>query len=115
MVASREITRLGDHVWEGVKTSAPLTPGTYYLEATAPDGPVAWWSLSSDGYTSGTAYENGVPVRGDRGLYLQSMMERPVKSPGFVDGVAEGVTFDSDGIVIRRDDGTGFSYDYAPA
>ncbi len=40
--------------------------GTYYLEASDAEGPIAWWSTAEDRRPDGTAYVDGQSVTGDR-------------------------------------------------
>ncbi|SEE27843.1 hypothetical protein SAMN04488561_0866 [Jiangella alba] len=112
-------TNIRDNAWVELSLDAPLGPGTYYLEATDAVGLVAWWSNTPNVYAGGTAYEDGAPVAGDRTVVARNTVpvpvDPPVAQPGFTDGVANGMTFESEGFTLRRDDLSGFSYDYAPS
>src|SRR5690625_4241999 len=118
LVASDEIVDARDNAWAELTVSEPLEHGEYYLEASEVSGNIAWWSNEPDLYPGGTAFADGEPVPGDRTLVARNDIAPPVDPPppseGMTDGVADGMTFRSDGMIIERDDGSGFAYDYAP-
>jgi len=114
IVAAKTVTDLGDNVWLGITSDEPLAAGEYYLEVSAPRGPVAWWTSAADVYTGGNAFRNGAATSGDRTVFVRKAPLPPVEQSGFTAGVADGMTFESEGMFIRRMDTSGFAYDYAP-
>lgn len=118
-IATESYADIRDNAWVELELDESLDPGTYYLEATDVVGLVAWWSNTPNVFADGTAYHNGTAVSGDRTLVLRNddpvVVPPPPVQAGFVDGVADGITIQSEGIEIRRDDQSGFSYDYAPS
>jgi len=61
---------VGDNSWPRLKFKKPLPPGSYYLEATQPEGRIGWWSHTEDKFNRGTAFADGAAVPGDRTLRL---------------------------------------------
>lgn len=64
-----------DNAWLSLEFSEELPAGTYYFEASAPDGIVGWWSHSGDVLKGGQAYADGKPVNGDRTLQVGTLSE----------------------------------------
>ena len=62
--------KVSDNAWLRLKLREQLAPGTYYLEASAPESQVGWWSHTEDRYSRGAAFVSGVEVSGDRTLRL---------------------------------------------
>jgi len=69
-IASQRFREVGDNAWLRLKLSKPLPPGSYYLEASDPEGHLGWWSHSEDKYPRGEAFADGRAVAGDRTLRL---------------------------------------------
>ena len=69
-ITSERFVHVGDNTWLQLKLKAPLPIGTYYLEASAAEGPIGWWSHTEDKSARGTALANGVAVPGDRTMRL---------------------------------------------
>ena len=74
VVMSTVIDGARDNAWVELELGDSLTPGTYYLEASAVVGQIAWWSNSTDGYKDGSAYANGAVANGDRTLVLRGLV-----------------------------------------
>ncbi len=70
-LASRRFAGVTDNAWLAVRPSSPLPSGTYYLEASQPQGIIGWWSHSKDVFPRGQAFADGKPVSGDRNLRLR--------------------------------------------
>jgi hypothetical protein len=75
-VATRRCEAVEDNAWLEVKSEAPLPAGAYYLEISAPAGPIGWWSHSQDVFSRGQAFADGAPVAGDRTLRIMGADER---------------------------------------
>ncbi|MDL4818482.1 hypothetical protein [Actinomadura opuntiae] len=71
LITRRRLTGIPDNAWQFLTADTPLPPGTYYLEQSEPDGPVAWWSSSTDAISWGRAYRNGAPAEGDRTIRVR--------------------------------------------
>lgn len=67
---SQRFQNVVDNTWLRLRPNAPLPPGTYYLEASEPDGRIGWWSHTADKFARGTALTDGVVTAGDRTLRL---------------------------------------------
>jgi hypothetical protein len=63
--------RIKDNEILSLTVSPALPPGDYYVEMSQPSSKVGWWSLTGDVYNAGRAYQNGMPVSGDRTVVLQ--------------------------------------------
>lgn len=70
-VATKRFTNVSDNAWLRLKLPQPADPGVYYLEASAAEGRVGWWSHTEDKMPGGTAYANGVAVEGKRTLKIE--------------------------------------------
>ena len=44
------------NAWVRLKLNPPVPPGTYYLEASEPDGRIGWWSHNEDKFPRGEAF-----------------------------------------------------------
>lgn len=69
-IAAERFHEVGDNAWLQLKLKQPLSPGTYYLEASEPGGRIGWWSHSEEKFTRGEAFADGRAVPGDRTLRL---------------------------------------------
>ena len=69
-LASQRLEKIVDNRWCMLKSDAPLSPGKYYVELSAPKGRVGWYSEAKDNYPAGTAYGDGAAVDGDRALLV---------------------------------------------
>ncbi|MFV1965006.1 MAG: hypothetical protein ACC628_06255 [Pirellulaceae bacterium] len=67
-LAGRRFQNVADNAWLSIRPDRPLPAGVYYLEMSAPEGEVGWWSHTKDVYPRGQAFADGVPVPGDRTL-----------------------------------------------
>ena len=65
-VAKRRFENFLDNAWLEFAFDPPMPAGTYYLEASEPQGKVGWWNNGADVYTNSEAYADGTPVPGDR-------------------------------------------------
>jgi type 1 glutamine amidotransferase len=70
VVLSRRFKDVADNAWLLLTKSGPLEPGSYFLEASEPSGQIGWWSSSGDSQPGGEAFEDQMPVNGDRTLRL---------------------------------------------
>ncbi len=70
-VATKRLNSLVDNGVALLDLGKQLPPGRYYLELSAPDGAVGWWSESADVYAHGEAYLNGTQTSGDRTISVQ--------------------------------------------
>ncbi len=70
-IAAERFHEVGDNAWLQLKLKQPLPPGSYYLEASEPDGRIGWWSHSEDKFPRGEAFADGSAVAGDRTLRFQ--------------------------------------------
>jgi hypothetical protein len=68
IIATRQLTDHPDNGWGTVEFDQPQPAGTYYLELSAPNGDIGWWSHSSETLANGSAYADGSQVAGDRTL-----------------------------------------------
>lgn len=85
-VASRRFAAVPDNGQMMLRLDSPAPPGTYYLEQSDPSGTIGWWTDPADVYAGGQAYTDGVPVTGDRSLYV-------VRASGAVGEVLDFFTF----------------------
>ncbi len=69
-LARHRFTSVRDNAWLALRPSSPLPPGTYYLEASQPQGAIGWWSHTEDVFPRGRAFADGRPVPGDRNLRI---------------------------------------------
>jgi hypothetical protein len=69
-LAWERFRNVSDNAWLRLKLREPLPPGTYYLEASAPESQIGWWSHTQDRYPRGTAFTDGAATSGDRTLRL---------------------------------------------
>lgn len=69
LIAERRVVDHPDNDWGSVSVDEPLPAGTYYLEISAVEGQVGWWSHNGDVYPYGTAFADGAPVAGDRVIW----------------------------------------------
>ena len=72
-LGSQRLENLRDNAWVSLQLSHPLPAGEYYLELSAPEGRVGWWSHTEDVYPRGQAFSNGIPVAGDRTLQIRKV------------------------------------------
>jgi hypothetical protein len=70
MLASRRFDNVSDNAWLQLKLNKPLPIGTYYLEASSPEGRIGWWSHTEEKFARGAAFADGATVPGDRTLRL---------------------------------------------
>jgi hypothetical protein len=70
-ITAKRFSSVSDNAWLKVKPKQPLTPGTYYLEASEPEGHIGWWSHSQNKFDRGEAFADGRPLAGDRTLRLE--------------------------------------------
>ncbi|MHB9007852.1 MAG: hypothetical protein ACYDC1_13065 [Limisphaerales bacterium] len=68
LVVRERFERVADNAWLSLHLPAPQPPGTYCLEASAPDGRIGWWSHTDNTFPRGEALVDGQPVPGDRTL-----------------------------------------------
>lgn len=69
-VGSERFQNVRDNEWRMLSFSPSLAPGTYYLEMSAPQGKVGWWSHTGDVLAGGEGFVDGKPAGGDRTLRL---------------------------------------------
>ena len=69
-VASLRCENLADNAWRMLEFKEPLKPGKYYLEISASEGKVGWWSTDKELVADGQAFANGVAGAGDRSLRI---------------------------------------------
>ena len=69
-MGSRRFADVVDNGWLMLDFEAPQAPGEYYLEASAAQGKVGWWSTAKELVPDGQAYAGGVAVPGDRSLRI---------------------------------------------
>lgn len=67
-INSQRFKDVGDNAWLSLNFDQPLAAGTYYLEASASNGKIGWWSTKTEKIDGGTAFVNGKPVDGAREL-----------------------------------------------
>jgi hypothetical protein len=79
-VATKRFHGVVDNTWLQLRLERPAPVGSYYLEASEPEGRVGWWSHSEDKLPRGEAFADGHPVKGARTLRL-----------GFADGDTEWI------------------------
>jgi len=65
-LARRRFEDVADNGTLGLTFDPPLPAGTYYLEASGPQGKVGWWGNRKNTYTNGEAFADGKPAPGDR-------------------------------------------------
>jgi hypothetical protein len=70
-IASKRFPDVADNSWVRLMPEQPLSPGSYYLEASEPEGRMGWWSRSEDKFAGGEALADGRAVAGDRVLRLE--------------------------------------------
>ena len=66
-----------DNSWLSLEPEEPLPAGSYYLEASEPEGTIGWWSHDQDVYPDGQAFAGGEPVDGDRTLRVDVPVPPP--------------------------------------
>ncbi len=71
ILARKRFTDVADNSWVTLELEDPLPAGTYYLEASEPEGTIGWWSHTDDVYAGGTAFVDGKAVTGDRTLRVE--------------------------------------------
>jgi len=71
VVMTKRFTNISDNAWLRLELPQPAEPGVYYLDASAADGRVGWWSHTEDKMPGGTAFADGVAVGGDRTLRIE--------------------------------------------
>jgi hypothetical protein len=69
-VVAERFERVQDNAWLTLRPPAPLPAGDYQLDASAPAGPIGWWSHTDDVNPRGQALADGQPAPGDRTLRL---------------------------------------------
>lgn len=69
-VGGQHCENVRDNEWRMLSFDPPLAPGRYYLEMSAPQGQVGWWSHTGDVLAGGEAFVDGKPAGGDRTLRL---------------------------------------------
>jgi hypothetical protein len=69
-IASHRFTGVEDNGWVVLKLDKPLPPGTYYLEASAPESTIGWWDAPHGSKQKGHAFADGQPVPGTRNLRM---------------------------------------------
>ena len=69
-VIRQRFENIADNGWLTLRFDPPQAPGCYYLEASAPNGRVGWWSDSKDSFAQGQAFADGAPAAGDRTLRI---------------------------------------------
>ena len=67
---SQRFENVVDNSWLMLDFEAPVAPGEYYLEASAPEGKIGWWRTGSEIVPGGKAYADGVASAGDRSLRI---------------------------------------------
>ncbi len=74
-ITARRFERVRDNDWLQLRLDQPQPPGVYYLEASAPNGTIGWWSHTQDVFAQGQAFADGQPAAGDRQLRIASIPE----------------------------------------
>jgi len=64
-VVSRRFENFPDNATLDFAFDPPLPAGTYYFEASEPQGKTGWWGNREDVFKEGEAYADGLPVAGD--------------------------------------------------
>jgi len=77
ILARRRFSDVVDNSWLQLELSEPLPAGTYYLEASEPEGTIGWWSHDQDVYPGGQAFAGGEPAGGDRTLRVDVPVPPP--------------------------------------
>ena len=70
-LASQTFDNLTDNAWVSLRSSPPLTPGTYYLEMSSPRGTPAWWSQAAKTWSGGRAFADRSATNGSRALRVE--------------------------------------------
>ncbi|HNQ73703.1 MAG TPA: hypothetical protein PKN95_08880 [Verrucomicrobiota bacterium] len=70
VVATERFQNVRDNSWLRLKLQPPAPAGTYFLEASEPQGHIGWWSHPEDKFSRGSAFADGAAVAGDRTLRL---------------------------------------------
>ena len=99
-LTGRRFENVADNAWLSLTLAKPLPAGTYYLEASEPNGRIGWWSHTEDVYADGQAFADRAPIPGDRTLQIVTVGGQ---QPGF-SGYANAKTT---GIVTTRFSVTG--------
>jgi alpha-L-rhamnosidase len=77
LVAQRRFTDHGDGVLYSLVLDSPAPPGKYYLEESAVDGRVGWYTSNRSNYDFGDAYLNGKRVPGFRMIQVKTEGDGP--------------------------------------
>lgn len=69
-VTSQRFENVVDNNWLMLDLKTHEAPGKYYLEASAPQGKIGWWSTDKELVPDGQAFADGVACEGDRSLRI---------------------------------------------
>ncbi|MFQ6098980.1 MAG: hypothetical protein ACE5O2_14720, partial [Armatimonadota bacterium] len=61
LIARRRLVNVKDNSWQAL-TFEPISAGRYYVELSAPEGQIGWWSSRGRRYDRGEAYLDGRPL-----------------------------------------------------
>ena len=68
--AQRTFQNVPDNAALSLDLGKSLPAGRYYLEMSQSVGQIGWWGYTADVYDAGRAFEDGLPVSGDRALHI---------------------------------------------
>jgi hypothetical protein len=80
-ITEQEFHAVPDNAWQALQFEPPLPAGSYYLEMSASQGRIGWWSADRDQLANGEAFSDGLPVAGDRCLQVALVGEPDAEIP----------------------------------